>query len=213
MNSEMETVIKTVSEFGVLIVIASLFVYTCIRVINIWLKGWESSTKDKQHDQLLYIREQVSEEVQRLIEDFLEDHDAGRLQVIEFSNSVMSVAYLPFKFLSCTYEVYKIGRKAKAGRVDHLSTSLFTRFLTMLHSADYVILNVDDDANMVSGALLDIMHDMKETNFLCCMLTTIKGKHIGFVSLNKDTDFTEQDITDIQTLAGQVSALLGVADK
>lgn len=120
---------KTISEFGIMIVICSIFLYTAVRLINIFIKNLETRLKDKKHDELIDIRMSVNTKVQSLIDQFLEEHDSDRIHVVEFSNSVMSVAYLPFKYMSCTYEVYRIGKSPTASKIDHISTSLFTAFL------------------------------------------------------------------------------------
>ena len=44
------------------------------------------------------------------------------------------------------------------------------------------------------------------------MIETAKGKSLGYVSLKKSEEFTESDVTEILTLADQLSVLLGAAD-
>ena len=113
---------KAITEFGIMIVICAIFLYTAVRLINVFMKSLDSRIINKKHDELIDIRMSVNQKVQSLIDDYLESHDSDRVHVIEFTNSVMSVAYLPFKYMSCTYEVYRIGKAATANKIDHIST-------------------------------------------------------------------------------------------
>lgn len=205
-------IVELITEAGVLVVIAAIFLYTAIRLINIGLDWVQKKAGNKKHDKLLEIRNQVSTEIQTLLDTFLESHQAGRIMVMEFSNSVTSVAYLPFKYMSCTYEVYELGRQARAHKVDHLSTSLFTPFFNTMLDQDYYIFNDSNNLPKMGGALVDIMRELGEHQFMCSLLISAKGKNIGFICMNKDDGFNERDIEGIQSLAAQVSALLGVAD-
>lgn len=205
-------IVRLVSEVGVLVVIAAIFLYTAIRVINIGLDWLQNKASNKKHDKLLEIRSQVSSEIQTLLDTCLESHNAQRIMVMEFSNSVTSVAYLPFKYMSCTYEVYALGRQARAHKVDHLSTSLFTPFFNTMLDRDYYIFNDSNNIPQTGGALVDIMRELGEHQFICSLLISAKGKNIGFICMNKDDGFEDMDIEGIQALAAQISALLGVAD-
>lgn len=205
-------IVKLIAEVGVLVVIAAIFLYTIFRLINIGLDWLQNKAGNKKHDKLLEIRNQVSSEIQTLLDTFLESHDAGRIMVMEFSNSVTSVAYLPFKYMSCTYEVYELGRQARAHKVDHLSTSLFTPFFNTMLDKEYYIFNDSNNLPKMGGALVDIMRELGEHQFICSLLISAKGKNIGFICMNKDDGFNEKDIEGIQSLAAQISALLGVAD-
>lgn len=208
-----QEVLDSIAELGVLVVIAGIFLYTAIRFINMGFEMLSKKMSMKKHDDLLEIRQQVSLEIQTLLDDFLEDRKGTRLMVMEFSNSVTSVAYLPFKYMTCTYEVYKLGKPAKAHKVDRLSTSLFTRFFNAMLDKPFIVFNDEPKPHELGGSILDIMKELEEHHFICSMLTSMKGKHIGFICMNKDVNFDEEDIAGIQSLASQVSALLGVADK
>lgn len=204
---------KLITEFGIMVVICSIFLYTAVRVINIFLKNLDNRLRDKKHDELIDIRMSVNQKVQSLIDQFLEEHEGDRIHVIEFSNSVLSVAYLPFKYMSCTYEVYRIGKSPTASKIDHLSTSLFTSFFEKLYDSDYLILDVNNKDKSLGGSIYDIVNASGEDKGLYAILRTSKGKALGYVALRKDEDFSNDDIEDIQVLASKLSALLGVADK
>lgn len=213
MDEGLQTILKFIADYGVTILIAGVFMYTAIRVINIFLKRWEGNQGNKKHDELIDMRSEVSGRIQGLIEQFLADSHGNRVQVIEFSNSVVSVAYLPFKYMTCTYEVHKYGKAAMGHRIDRISTSLFTPFFANLQSNPYCTFDIDDKTTLVGGAMCDLMKAQQEHHALCVSLSTTRGKAIGYIQLTKDEEFTQDDIEGIQSLAEQVSALLSVVDK
>lgn len=212
MNPELQSVLQFIADFGIMAVIASIFIYVVLRVINILLKHWEGKLGNRNHDKLLSMRSDISTQIQSLLETFLEQHDGDRIQVIEFSNSVVSVAYLPFKYMTCTYEVYRLGKAASGHKIDHISTSLFTAFFLSMQDVPYRIFDIDDRTVPMGGAMYDIMKEQDASKSLCCMLHTPKGKSIGYITMKKEIDFTDKDIDDIQSLADQISILLSVAD-
>lgn len=213
MSQDITTVIKAISEFGILIIIAAIFLYVIIRVINIFLKSLESKVMGSKHDKALDVRTRVNEKVNYLIEDFLEESGGDRIQVVEFSNSVTSVAYLPFKYMNCTYEVYSMDKTATARNIDKLTTSLFTTFLTHLYRETFCIVDTTKPDRSLGGSIYDLLSATGESRSLCAILKTASGKCIGFVMLRRDSEFTEGDIHDIQVLADKLSALLGIMDK
>lgn len=210
---EISSLVKLISEYSVLILIAAIFLYVCIKLLNIFFKFLEKKVGSKKHDKLLDIRGEVSKEIQLLIEQFLETHGGDRVQVIEFSNSVTSVAFLPFKYMTCTYEVYKLGKAPTGHMIDHISTSLFTTFFQSMQDYPYRIFDTHDKSVPMGGAKFDLVQSQGASQSLCVMLHTPKGKAIGYITMKRDeTEFTDKDIEGIQTLAEQVSALLSVAD-
>lgn len=213
MNPNIEDILKWISDYGIALILSGIVIYVIIRLINIGLKYLETKIKDKKHDKLLDLRSNINEKVHSLIEQFLDESDGSRLQVIEFSNSVTSVAYLPFKYMSCTYEVYQIGEVSTGSKIDRLSTSLFTTFFSQLYNSDYVILDTNHRNTRMGGAIYDLMQGENEHRCLCCILRTSKGKALGYVALKKDGTFTKETIEGIQILADKISALLGVMDK
>lgn len=211
---EISKIVEWIAEYGVLILIAAIFLYICIRLLNIFFKFLEKKVGNKKHDELLDIRAQVSNEIQLLIEQFLEAHGGDRVQVIEFSNSVTSVAFLPFKYMTCTYECYALGKAPTGHMIDHISTSLFTTFFVSMQDHAYRVFDTHDKSVPMGGAKYDLVQSQGASQSLCVMLHTPKGKLIGYITMKRDeTEFTEKDIEGIQILAEQVSALLSIADK
>ena len=208
-----ESIAKYIADFGIMLIVCAIFLYIIIRLVNLLFKHLENKLGSKNHDKLLSMRSDISTQIQTLLDEFLEQHDGDRIQVIEFSNSVVSVAYLPFRYMTCTYEVYRLGKAASGHTIDHISTSLFTTFFLSMQDVDYRIFDIDDKTVPMGGAMYDMMKEQDASKSLCTMLHTPKGKSIGYITMKKETDFTNADIDGIQSLADQISILLSVADK
>lgn len=204
-------VFEAISEYGLSLILSGIVIYVVIRFINIGFSRLEKGMNNRQHDKLLAMRSEIDIEVHSLISEFLTLHRGTRVQVIEFTNSVTSVAYLPFKYMSCTYEVVSYGVKPEAKRIDKLSTSLFSPFLSQL-SKDGVMTLDQSICHRLSGSVEDVFTQMGSEYQLCAILRTHKTKSIGFVCLCKEDEVTMRDQADIKTLASQLSALLGVLD-
>lgn len=210
---EISELIKAIAEVGVLVVIAAVFLYTVIRFINLGFKRLNNKLIESTHDKNLDIRTNVNQQIQKLLQTAINQLDVKRIEVIEFSNSVISVANMPFKYMTCTYEVYKLGETAIGHKIDRISTSLFTAFFTKLQSQDYYIFKLNDENHQMYGAMYDLLNEQQETQSLCDMMKTNKGKAIGYITMKKDSEFTQKDIDTIQSLSERVCALLSVLDR
>ena len=205
-------IIKTIADYGITLVLSGLVIYAAIRLINIGLNRVESKFSRKSHDEALNLRSEIDEQVYDLINDFIADHNGTRLQVIEFTNTVTSVAYLPFRYMSCTYEVVTYGHRPKALLIDKLSTSLFSPFLSPLSRSTYLKLDEQASADL-SGTVHDLFVQIGCKYMLSVILKSEKSKCIGYVSFYKETDVQEKDIEDLIKLGNDLSVLLGVLDK
>ena len=213
--------VRTVADLGVLVCIAALFIYAVYRGINAQFDkrddvsgGGVPSKKDRErHDELIELRTRVSQDIQQLINTTLNDTGWDRIHVVEFSNSIMSVAYLPFRYMTCTYEVFKLGKMGTGAKIDRLSTSLFTTFFTTMHDNGWCIIDLDKPETDTCGAMHDLMISNGETKSLSAGIVSPKGKSIGYVSVKSENGFSSEDIEAILTLADQIAVLLGVVDK
>ena len=204
-------VLEAISDYSLSIILSGIVIYVVIRFINLGFTKLEKGMGNKKHDKLLAMRSEIDVEVHSIISEFLTLHKGTRIQVIEFTNSVTSVAYLPFKYMSCTYEVISYGAKPEAKRIDKLSTSLFGPFLSQLSKEGTMVLD-EATCHRLSGSVEDIFTQMGSAHQLCAILRTQKTKSIGFVCLCKEDEVTLRDQSDIKMLASQLSALLGVLD-
>ena len=65
---------------------------------------------------------------------------------------------------------------------------------------------------LVGGAMYDLMKDMQETQCLCSMMKSIDERSIGYIAFYKDSEFTDSDKSDIQTLSKSIQSLLCVLE-
>lgn len=215
----LETV-RTIGDFGILIVIGGLVVYA----IYLWITGkawWIPKRenvdqleiiKREQHDTLLELRSDIGEEIQKLINSALKRNDWTRIQVIEFSNSVMSVAHLPFRYMTCTYETYKTGLLGTGRRIDRISTSLFNRFFTELNREGWYLIDLNcDTPDEICGSMRELMLANNETKSLNAALTSPSGKSIGYITVKNEDGFEQQDIDEIIELSHRIATLLCMA--
>lgn len=213
--------IRTIADVGVLVCIAALFIYAVYRWINNYFDnkddtkgGGVPGKKDRdRHDELILLRTKISKDIQQLISTTLDDMGWERIHIVEFSNSMMSVAYLPFRYMTCTYEVFCLGKTGTGSKIDRLSTSLFTSFFTKLHDNGWCLMDLDKPETAACGAMKDLMVSNGETKSLSAGIVSPKGKSLGYVSVKNEKGFSEEDIEAILTLADQVAVLLGVVDK
>ena len=203
---------KLISDYGLAIIISALFIYAAVRAINLGFTYVQERLGHKRHDDMLELRNEIDEEVDTELNNFFVEHNGNRLQLIEFTNSVMSVAYLPFKYMQCTHEVFQYGDRSEAKNVDKLSTSLFSPFLSELGKNPYVILDHENEHQY--GAVHELFDSMSMDKVICVMLKTSKDKAIGFVAFEPlDGDVNPEVVEDIESLSEKLSALLGVMDK
>lgn len=213
--------VRTIADVGVLICIAGLFIYAVYRWINNYFDnkddakgGGVPGKKDRdRHDELILLRTKISRDIQQLISTTLNDMNWERIHIVEFSNSMMSVAYLPFRYMTCTYEVFCLGKTGTGSKIDRLSTSLFTSFFTKLHDQGWCLMDLNNPETNICGAMKDLMVSNGETKSLSAGIVSPKGKSLGYVSVKNEKGFTQEDIEAILTLADQVAVLLGVVDK
>lgn len=210
---DMAGIAKNITDFGVLVIIAAIFLYVIIKLVNIGFKHLETKINHKAHDRNMAIRSDVSYKINSLLESTLESCNGDRLQVIEFSNSAMSVAYMPFKYMTCTYEVYRPGKLPISSKIDHISTSLFTKFFETITNNAYFIFNTSNKDKYMGSAMYELMKSDEDYQSLCVLLKTMNGKKLGYLSMKKVSDFTEFDIQSMESLAERISALLSVLDK
>lgn len=205
-------ILKAITDYGITLVLSGVVIYVVIKLTHIGFVRLQNKITRDEHDKALQLRSEIDEKVYEMLNNFVEDHHGLRLQVVEFTNSVTSVAYLPFRYMSCTYEVVSYGNKPEAMCIDKLSTSLFSPFLSKLSKQGYLVLNKEDTAQL-SGVLEDLNNQIGGEHFISAIMKSEKDKCIGYVGLYKDKEVDTQDIDDLLIIASQISTLLGVLDK
>ena len=209
---EIENILRFFSDYGIALVITAVFLVIVIRAVNLAFKYFEGKLGHKSHEKQLEVRSEVNKKVQQLINDFLVRTEGKRVQVVEFSNTVASVAYLPFRYMTCTYETYSYELAPTAHLIDKLPTSLFTQFFDQLQDLDYYEVDTSSGREKVGGTVYDLMVKCGGEKYLYVLMKSIKGKPVGIVALEKHEEFTEEDREGIVGLSKQLTSLLCILD-
>ena len=205
-------VMKIVGDYSLSLILSAIVIYAAVKAIKSYFDDSEDAEKRRAHDEALCIRDEIGEKIYESLNEFLQKHKGLRIQVVEFTNTVTSVAYLPFKYMSCTYEVVSYGNKPEARCIDKLSTSLFSPFLSKLGKEPYVLLD-PHSAEELSGVVYDLYHAIGGDHMVSVMLKSEKDKCIGYVALYTNNEVTDNDVEDLIDIGSNLSALLGVMDK
>lgn len=212
------SIVKLISEYGIMLVICGLFLYILIRLSGIlidYLQNKYSTKKTKSdHEATMVLRDEVNTQVTTLLNEYFPKFDGDKIQVIEFSNSVTSVAYLPFKYMSCTYELTGLGISSTATTIQKLPTSLYTTFFAKLYENPYCLVDITDpEAVHYSGAFYSLMEENGAVCILCSMILDTNGKALGYVSIeDSENNFTDEDKERVHDLASKLSLVLSIAE-
>ena len=216
--SEVGTIVKLIADWGIMIVICAIFLYAAIKFINIGINALQDKLNQRKerrsHESRMSLREGVDEQITELLNEYFRIIGGNRIQIMEFSNSVTSVAYLPFKYMTCTYEAVGINIPSTATNISKLPTSLYAKFFKYLYDNLHCIVDLDDpNAVEFSGAFYSLMRDNGDKCSLCAIIKDSRGKALGYVSLQDSTNtFTDEDIVRMDELAMKLSPLLGIAE-
>lgn len=203
---------ETIINIGLMTTISVLFLYMVITLFNLFIQWLKNRNSIKSHDEGIKKRFEVDVKIHALLRDFQQCHNCQRVHVVEFSNSVMSVAYLPFRYMNCTYEAHDLDVKYTAKFIDKLSTSLFSTFFVRLRDEDTLQLDTENPDPTLGGAVYDVMINSGERYGLYCLIT-YKDKPIGYVAMRSEDPFTNEDSEDLEELAAKLLILLTVCEK
>lgn len=206
-----EHVVKLISDYGVMIIISGIFLYAAIQLLTIFIKWLKGKALKTSHDDSIDTRVNIGNQIHKLIANTLTELEAERVQVIEFSNSVVSVAYLPFRYMTCTYEIYDLDREPIGHKLDKISTSLFSPFFAKLQDSKIYIFTPTEDQELSEKSLCSLTDVDRWT--ACVPLRTVKGKMIGYVQATRFKEFSKNDQLELQLLGAKISELLTVLDR
>jgi hypothetical protein len=204
----MAEIMTFISDYGVPMVISGIFLYTVLRVINIGVELLENRFAKDNHDDLIENRVKADLEIQHLIDKALTETGGDRIMVIEFHNTTYNLVHLPFVFMSCNYEVYREGVLPVSQIMKNISTSLDPVFLTNLQKQPYMILDMENRDEAIAKVLYELAASRDAKKSLCIGIRTIQNKIIGYISLHKNTDITEKDISIMSATRNQINVLL-----
>ena len=156
-------------------------------------------------------REHANNVMQDLLNTTLATLMGDRLQVIEFTNTITTVAMLPYRYMTCTYESMAPGKKPMASTIKDELATLYSDFLTALRLKSYVVLNAEKRSDKFTPAIYDLIGKRFANQSLYVSIDDRKTKEpIGILSYDTSnpSGFCDKEITTLRGLAAQLSLLL-----
>jgi len=201
-----------VTEHGVSVLIDAVFIYIAVQLANIgikWLK--EKLDKGKAADQIIR-GNQINLKVQNIIDKALFTVNGNRITVMEFHNSITNISMVHFYYMTCTYEAYREGLLPISQVMKQISVSLYSLFLSNLHKYPYIILESDKIDTTIAKSAYSLLYAMDEKKGLFVYIYNDHKKPLGFLSLCKNDDFSEFDISLMNRMSVEIGTLLSTLE-
>jgi hypothetical protein len=147
-------------------------------------------------------------EVQQLIHDVMLVAHADRIGIMEFHNGQQSISGIPWLRMSMKYEDCRVGLLPIAEQLQAHHTSLYPVFLKGLFSHEYVILDDNHRDASKADTAYELLVLQEESHSLCVALRDLHGSPMGYVTLKKNTDFSDEDIAEMKSLADTLRGVL-----
>jgi hypothetical protein len=215
----MEAAMELISEYGVPLVISGIFIFLALEIINFAMKylhkkyDINGEEARKEEAELLAKRAEVDLKIQYIIDKALNDTDGERISVMEFHNHQANMASLPCRFMSCTYETYRVGLLPVAFLLNQISTSLYSIVVTNMQKSPYIILDTEKRDPDLARIGYELVEAKGVSKSLCVVMRSLRNTVLGYVSLGKNTEFTQNDITTMIQVGAHVASLLGSAEE
>lgn len=214
----MKEFLEYASTNGLALLISVLFIYICYRIVQLifdspkLLGKFAKKKHSQEHREAQQHREKVNQIVYTSIKEFIENHDGSRCLIIEFSNTVQSVVYMPFRYMTATLEAHTYDVPSAASRIQKIPTSLLTPFLMMLDEVPHLIMTKDNSAYKVCGAMQDLFNSIGDPQVCFKMLRSYKGTNFGIAVFCKPDGFNDEDLVEFDALGNSISGYLGARD-
>jgi len=208
MDKEIEAIGNFVTNNGIQVVLSTIAAWFLYKGAQFLIKYLNQKFLRQSHDELLEKRGIIDTKIQHLINNIIFHVDGDRIFVLEFHNSTQNLSALPWASMTCNYESYRKGLLPIANTMRQISASLFSFFLTELQQNDFVIIDIFNCDSSVGRSAFTLLALQNESSALCVMLRDTNNKPVGFITLKKTVEFTDEDISVIQGIAGQIGALL-----
>ena len=213
---DLETVSTAIQSLtGIAALVITIGVTIFIKFFDIILAAITKHFDARERIKGILKRENANEHIQDLLNLSLTSLGGDRLQVIEFTNSVKTVASLPFKYMSVSYESYAHGKYPAADTIKNELTSLHSTFLTRLRNNSFFILNLEKPDATITPATYAMVSKRSALQSLYITITDRRSnEQIGLLSydISNRGGFSETDITTLRKLAAQLSVYLTLWD-
>ena len=205
----------TQSISGIIILIITVGITILIKSFDVIFMAITKHFEKKERIKGILKREDADNHIQDILNTALATLGGDRLQVIEFTNTVKSVASLPFKYMTVTYESYSLGKLPAADTIKNELTSLHSSFLSRLYTNSFFVLNLEKQDDTITPATYSLIDKRSAIQSLYISISDRKSKRmIGLLSydISATEGFSEIAITTLRKLAAQLSVYLTLWD-
>ena len=168
----------------------------------------------KERLKRIYENKNVEQLTQNVLDLARAGLNAERLQIVEYTNTIETVAFVPKKFMSCTYESYADGKLPACNTIKNEFTSHYVKFLTKLRLEHCLVLNLHDQQPEYSKNIYDLMDSRNASVSLYVLILDKKTQQaLGFVSYDKHgfSEFSAKEAKEMQKLAEELAVHLNLA--
>ena len=208
MDKEIEAIGNFVVNNGIQVLMSAIVAWVVYKAAAIGIKYLQQKVLRQSHDELLEKRGVIDNKIKNLIDKTILRLDGDRIFVMEFHNSTQNLVSLPWINMSCNHETFRNGLLPIANNLKHISASLFSLFLTELQQNDFVKIDVSNCDTSMGRSAFTLLALQQESSALSVILRDTQNKPVGYITLKKTVDFTDEDISVMQAIAGQIGALL-----
>jgi len=166
--------------------IGGVFIYIAVQIIEISVSLIKFGDSQRR--------------VKKLLNNALILTSGERVTVIKFHGHKTVLEYIPYSFLSCQYEAAKKGKQPANQIIYQIPISEHIKFLKNLRNG-HIILDPQHPNPAVSEEAYRLITAQGEAKGLYFILKNSSQKPVGFVSLKKNDDFTEDDFKIMSDLA------------
>ena len=210
----MSDILKQITTYGLSIVISGIVLYAGLQFLNLYIKKFKNSieAQDKKHDELLLLRQCISQKVDSTLEKAMLRSGASRALIFEYHNGLVGLGGLPFLRMSNTYEVIDEGSRSTMASLENLSCSLYASLVEALEEDTIVILDLDKRNPDISPIVYETLVQLGVARAMLCRFTNGSNRTIGFAALAFDVGNTrlENMSANDDVVLGEVAIEVGV---
>lgn len=213
--------VKAISEAGVLIVIAAIFLFITYKR-EVKFSDWADRMFDRlNHDEhpdkkTTANLEKVNEKIYQEMLGLLDALDADRSYVVLYHNGGKSQSGLYFQKMSCICEIVHSGIQPMSSEFQNVHRASYNYMINRLNNEDVAIVPLYED---IKGEDPFSYSQLVARHVKSCYMTALKeidGTHIGFIGIDYCADHTASDdeiCRLLKTVGHKVEPLVDLRDE